>query len=169
MTVAAPPISRVTPHISQMRLSSASPARSPGSLSTTTVGVGSGTLPGFVITGWARGSDSRSLGLTIVGAGKNPDTVGVGKMSVGKGTAVGGSSEGKGSAVASGWGAAMVGTKLTVGSGDRVGTAGAVGDAATGVGMMGEDWNVVRALTPKDNISVRMAAATMTAMKDRTD
>ena len=170
--ITAPPISIAAPHASQMRLSSAIPARSPGSSFATMVGEGSGALPGFVIMGWARGSEPISFGLTIVGAGKKPDTVGVGKISVG--AAAGGSGVGEGSGVAKGsavtvnWGATTVGPAVFVGSRVHVGAAGIVGEGVIGVGRMGEDWNVVRALTPQDSMSVRMAAAARTTMNGRT-
>ena len=141
--ITAPPISIAAPHASQRRLSSASPACSPGSSFAMIVGEGSGVLPGFVIMGWARGSEPTSFGLTIVGAGKKPDTVGVGKTSVG--AAAGGSGVGKGSGVAKGsavtvsWGAAMVGPAGLVGSRVHVGAAGTVGEGMICVGRMGED------------------------------
>lgn len=141
----APPISRVTPHTSQTRLINARPACSPGSSFVAPAGVGSGAFPGFVIAGWASGSESRSFGLTMVGAGKNPATVGVGTPLAGIGAAVGGSGEGKGSAVRAGKGGMTVGSKVSTGSRVAVGPAViggpavTTGEGVTGVGRTGED------------------------------
>lgn len=140
---AAPLISRLPPQTSQIRLIKARPARSPGSSTAAAAGVGSGALPEFVIAGWASGSEPRSFGLTMVGAGKKPATVGVGPAFAGIGAAVGGSVEGKGSAVRAG--GMNVGSK--VGAGSRViigpeviaGTAVITGEGVTGEGKTGED------------------------------
>ena len=141
----APPISRLPPQTSQIRLINARPARSPESSSDAVAGVGSGALPGFVSAGWASGSESRSFGLTMVGAGKKPVTVGVGPAFAGTGAAAGGSAEGKGSAVRAGGGGMKVGSKVGAGSiviiGPEVsaGTAVITGEGVTGVGKTGED------------------------------
>lgn len=141
----APPISRLPPHTSQIRLINARPARSPGLSFAAVAGVGSGALPGFVIAGWASGSESRSFGLTMVGAGKKPATVGVGTPLAGIGAAAGDSGEGNGSVVRAGGGGMNVGSK--VGAGSRVttgseviaGAAVTTGAGVTGVGSTGED------------------------------
>ncbi len=141
----APPMSRLPPHMSQTRLISARPARRLGSSFAGVGGVGSGALSRFVIAGWASGSESRSLGLTMVGAGKKPATVGVGTPLAGIGAAAGDSGEGNGSAVRAGGGGMNVGSK--VGAGSRVttgseviaGVAVTTGAGVTGVGRTGED------------------------------
>jgi len=120
----APPMSRLPPHMSQTRLISARPARRLGSSFAGVGGVGSGALSRFVIAGWASGSEPRSFGLTMVGAGRKPVTVGVGPPYGGSGAEVGGSGEAKGCAVRPGGGGVSAGSN---------------GAGVTGVGRTGED------------------------------
>lgn len=141
----APPISRLPPQTSQIRLINARPARRPGSSFATAVGVDSGALPGFEIAGCASGSESRSFGLTMVGAGRKPATVGVGTPLAGTGTTVGGWGESDGSAVRDDGGGMNVGskvgigTRVTIDSGVIVGRTVTSGAGVTGVGRTGED------------------------------
>ena len=125
--------------MSQIRLINARPARSPGSSFAAVAGVGSGALPGFVIAGWASGSEPISFGLTMVGAGKKPATVGVATPFAGTGAAVGGSGEGKVSAVRRGGGGRNVGSRVTAGSEVIAGPAVATGEGVIGAGRTGED------------------------------
>ena len=124
----APPINRLPPHMSQIRLINASPARSPGSSFAGVAGVGSGALPGFVIAGWASGSEPRSFGLTMVGAGKKPGTVDADTPLAGTGSAAGGGGANVGA-----------GSRVTIGSEVIAGAAVITGAGVIGEGRTGED------------------------------
>jgi hypothetical protein len=114
-------------------------------------GAGSSGSPPLPDTGgWASGSDFRSFGSTIVGAGRKPSTVAVGPTVDGSGTDVGGS---------------RLGTASTVGDatppGAGVAGKGGVGVLSGEIGVLsGETWNIARAPPPPQKRSARVNIST---------
>lgn len=88
----------------------------------------------------------------MVGAGRNPVTVGVAMISTGSGTEVGGARVG-----------AAAGGGATAGVTPEPGARGGAAGDGTGVETSGEVWGAGRATTPRASASVNMPASTSTA------